>query len=945
MAINNNRFLVKNGLDNNSKTITNVADPVNASDAATRAYVLANAGGSQTLDTVVTNGNTTALMIKSTNTTTQSLTDGALWLSGGGGAILLDDSAHKRISWNDGGGNFNLRAGHYQSATGTVYAKGAADANGGAGVISIATDVVDGSLFLGTSVIGVPGAAVTWGNSLSIHSTLGSYFTGNVLIGTSTQLAPASNRRYLTIMGSGDQGSLQLANSVAGSGNNGNIEWYDVGNTSSSSLRNAYISSGTTGSTANNKGAVISFGTKADGVSGGGAERMSINATGQVTIGVNAATAPDASALLVSTGYISSQAQSTTARSAVQAVAHDFYNASWANINMSYMGKTTAGTMTYNPSMNNANACAIEAINSAGISIHTNTGPISIATSSVERIRIGDGTSIQMKHPGNATYGSVLQLETTGGTDDPALTFKNYNGGTPSYAGIAVTDAGGISFRTGAYTGAWGTERALIDTNGIYTPHNVRASGFSTGWGTTNGQTTGAFNTTMGTAASATWLLSGTSGGTFRCGIQALDSNGIIRIFSNGTNYVELNGNNLVAAGSLTTGDITAYRSAAATTGYIYFGNTGTKYCGFDGSNFVTSMPMYFNILGSSASCTGNAATATLATKASTLSQSGGNGTAMTFNWSGQGGQPSWLWGSNDGSNIYVYNPSNFSVSYATTSGTSSSCSGNSATSTVATYQGMNFGTTGNWNTYFTETTAARRSWTESSVGGPTGTWWFIENMRHSNAGGYWGRQNAWGWEDNATELYSRNVQNGTWGSWVRFLHSSNFSSYALPLTGGTMSGSIQMAPAGTTRGYFYADGAGIGMLNSVGGWANRVDYGTSNFYCMGDITAAGNVTAYSDPRLKENFQVIQNPLDIVNAIDGGTFTWKEGIEHTKGKAGKKDYGILADQVQAVMPEIVMTSTEIEGESYRTVAYDKLIPVLLEAIKELEARIKVLESK
>jgi hypothetical protein len=45
------------------------------------------------------------------------------------------------------------------------------------------------------------------------------------------------------------------------------------------------------------------------------------------------------------------------------------------------------------------------------------------------------------------------------------------------------------------------------------------------------------------------------------------------------------------------------------------------------------------------------------------------------------------------------------------------------------------------------------------------------------------------------------------------------------------------------------------------------------------------------------------------------------------------------------MPEIVMTSTEIEGESYRTVAYDKLIPVLLEAIKELEARIKVLESK
>jgi hypothetical protein len=41
----------------------------------------------------------------------------------------------------------------------------------------------------------------------------------------------------------------------------------------------------------------------------------------------------------------------------------------------------------------------------------------------------------------------------------------------------------------------------------------------------------------------------------------------------------------------------------------------------------------------------------------------------MVFHWSGQGGQPSWLWGSNDGVNNYVYNPSNFSVSYASTIG------------------------------------------------------------------------------------------------------------------------------------------------------------------------------------------------------------------------------------------------------------------------------------
>ena len=60
---------------------------------------------------------------------------------------------------------------------------------------------------------------------------------------------------------------------------------------------------------------------------------------------------------------------------------------------------------------------------------------------------------------------------------------------------------------------------------------------------------------------------------------------------------------------------------------------------------------------------------APIATKASTLAQNGGSGTGMTFNWSGQSGQPTWLWGGNDGTNHYVYNPSNFSVNYATTAG------------------------------------------------------------------------------------------------------------------------------------------------------------------------------------------------------------------------------------------------------------------------------------
>ena len=65
---------------------------------------------------------------------------------------------------------------------------------------------------------------------------------------------------------------------------------------------------------------------------------------------------------------------------------------------------------------------------------------------------------------------------------------------------------------------------------------------------------------------------------------------------------------------------------------------------------------------GTAGTCTGNSATATSAAK---LGRDGVPGNPMTFNWSGQSGQPSWLWGSNDGTNMYVWNPSNFHVAYA----------------------------------------------------------------------------------------------------------------------------------------------------------------------------------------------------------------------------------------------------------------------------------------
>ena len=89
----------------------------------------------------------------------------------------------------------------------------------------------------------------------------------------------------------------------------------------------------------------------------------------------------------------------------------------------------------------------------------------------------------------------------------------------------------------------------------------------------------------------------------------------------------------------------------------------------------------------------GIAATANIASQANKLYLTSANN-YTTFNWVGKDGQPNWLWGGNDVANMYVYNPSNFSVKYATSAGsagsassatTAGTCTGNSATATALT--------------------------------------------------------------------------------------------------------------------------------------------------------------------------------------------------------------------------------------------------------------------
>ena len=106
---------------------------------------------------------------------------------------------------------------------------------------------------------------------------------------------------------------------------------------------------------------------------------------------------------------------------------------------------------------------------------------------------------------------------------------------------------------------------------------------------------------------------------------------------------------------------------------------------------------------------------------------------------------------------------------------------------------------------------------------------------------------------------------------------------------------------------------------------------------CNNDIVAFA-----SDERLKENIQPLENALDKVLALNGFTYNFNE-IGQSLGFDGLVRYvGVSAQQVQAVLPEAVKPAPV--DSNYITVQYEKLVPLLIEAIKELKAEINELKG-
>ena len=103
-------------------------------------------------------------------------------------------------------------------------------------------------------------------------------------------------------------------------------------------------------------------------------------------------------------------------------------------------------------------------------------------------------------------------------------------------------------------------------------------------------------------------------------------------------------------------------------------------------------------------------------------------------------------------------------------------------------------------------------------------------------------------------------------------------------------------------------------------------------------INASGDITAFfsSDERLKDNITPIGSAIDKLNTIGGYEFDWNNSSEHSG-----HDVGVIAQEIEKVLPEVVVT----RGNGYKAVRYEKIVALLIQAIKEQQSQIDDLQSR
>lgn len=345
------------------------------------------------------------------------------------------------------------------------------------------------------------------------------------------------------------------------------------------------------------------------------------------------------------------------------------------------------------------------------------------------------------------------------------------------------------------------------------------------------------------------------------------------------------------ASGNFSAGTITAALTGTASGNLVSGGALGTPSSGtLTNCTFPT---LNQNTTGSSGSCTGNAATATSATSATTATtatnQSGGTVSATTGSFSG-------LLQANGGLQGTLQRGSYGSLSVK---GTLNGYSGIDFTDELITFMVDGTGATG---MYYNNT-----------------TWrWYFDASGVLQVGTVPGASVS-GTVASATTSGSCTGNAAT---------SSSCTGNAATATSATTATTATTANAVATGNNYQMNSLGVGTPAS----------GTA-----GEIRATNNVTAYySDDRLKTKLGGIENALDKVDSLSGFYYEANE-VAQALGYTPIREVGVSAQEVQKVLPEIVVPAPI--DDKYLTVRYERLVPLLVEAIKELRAEVRALKGE
>ena len=112
--------------------------------------------------------------------------------------------------------------------------------------------------------------------------------------------------------------------------------------------------------------------------------------------------------------------------------------------------------------------------------------------------------------------------------------------------------------------------------------------------------------------------------------------------------------------------------------------------------------------------------------------------------------------------------------------------------------------------------------------------------------------------------------------------------------------------------------------------------------HVTGDVVVTQNITAYysSDISLKDNIRPIESAIFKVKQIRGITFDWNEKANDLQREKGH-DVGLIAQEVEKVLPEVV----QIREDGIKAISYEKVVPLLVEAIKEQQVTIENLTKR